>query len=303
MALTPFTSSQSGPRITVSDWLKDPSTLPTYVLSLMDQGFLADAVLRPGGGVPAGVVRFRETNPIYSDAASVANRAEGGEVQVTTVSLGAPVSAYTQEKALRLIITDEMRRRNQIDVMNMGITQVVNTIIKAFDDLFITTVLANAGISSQAASAAWSIGTTDVRGDILAAGKKVEGALDSQSAELGYMADTLIVNRTTKFDLMNNDKFNLVFTYGGNLTSENLRYTGKLPQKILDYDVLFSPRVPSGTAILCQRNTCGAIFDEVSLTAMDLDEDRNRLSWSSIVRRSSAIAIDQPKAICKITGV
>lgn len=302
MALTPFTSSQSGPRITVNDWLKDPQRLPVYTLSLMDQGFLADAILRPGGQADAGVVKFEETTPIYADS-TVANRAEGGEVQVTTVSRGAPVSAYSQEKALRLIVTDEMRRRNQIDVMSTGITQVTNTIIKAFDDLFVTTVLANAGISTQAASAVWSIAGTDVRGDILAAAKKVEGAQDSQGSELGYLADTLIVNRTTKFDLMNNTAFNLVFTYGGGITAENLRYTGVLPKKILNFDVVFSPRVPAGTAILCQRNVCGAIFDEVPLQALPMEEDRKRLSWYSIVRRSSIVAIDQPKAICKITGV
>lgn len=301
MALTPFTSSQTGPRITVNDWLKDPARIQAYMISLLDQGFLADAVLRSGGSAPSGVVRYEETTPIYSDA-TVTNRAEGSEVPVATVSRGAPASAYSQDKSLRLVITDEMQRRNQTDVVNKGITQVTNTIVKAFDDMFVTTTLA-ASIFSQAASAAWSIGSTDVRGDILAAAKKVEGAQDSQGAELGYVADTLIVNRTTKFDLINNTAFNAVFSYGGPLTSENLRYTGKLPQKILDYDVLFSPRVPSGTAILCQRNACGAIFDEVPLVVMPMEEDRKTLTWYSIVRRVSAIAIDQPKAICKITGV
>lgn len=299
MALTPYTSSQSGARITVNSWLKDPARIQAYMLSLLDQGFLADAVLRSGGSAPSGVVRYEETTPIYSDA-TVTNRAEGAEVPVATVSRGAPVSAYSQDKSLRYVITDEMQRRNQMDLANQGITQVVNTIIKAFDDMFITTTLA-APISSQAASAVWATTSTDVRGDILAAAKKIEGAQDSQGAELGYLADTLIVNRATKFDLINNTTFNAPLTY--NLANENLRYTGKLPNQVLGFDVLFSPRVPSGTAILCQRNSCGAIFDEVGLTVMPMEEDRKTLSWYSIVRRVSAIAIDQPKAICKITGV
>jgi len=61
--------------------LKDPTRVPTYVLSLMKQGFLADAVLRPGGSAPAGVVRFDESTPLYADS-SVTNRAEGAEVPV-----------------------------------------------------------------------------------------------------------------------------------------------------------------------------------------------------------------------------
>lgn len=299
MALTPFTSSQTGPRITVNSWLKDPARIQAYMLSLLDQGFLADAVLRNGGSAPSGVVRYEETTPIYSDA-TVQNRAEGAEVPVATVSRGAPVSAYSQDKSLRYVITDEMQRRNLVDLANQGIIQVTNSIIKAFDDMFINTTLA-APISSQAASAVWATTSTDVRGDILAAAKKIEGAQDSQGSELGYIADTLIVNRSTKFDLINNTTFNAPLTY--NLANENLRYTGKLPNQVLGYDVLFSPRVPAGVAILCQRNACGAIFDEVPLTVMPMEEDRKTLSWYSIVRRVSAIAIDQPKAICKITGV
>lgn len=302
MAPVPFTSSQSGPRITVNDWLKDPGRIPVYVLSLMEQGFLADAILRPGGNAQSGVVRFDESTPMYADTA-VTNRAEGAEVPVATVSRGAPNVAYSQEKALRLIVTDEMSRRNQLDAMSLGITQVVNTIIRAFDDMFIAAVLNNANINTQAASAAWSIGGTDIRGDIIAAAKQIEGAQDGQGSELGYEADTLIVNRNTKFDLINSTQFNQVYTYGGNLTSENLKYTGVLPKKILDYDVLFSPRVPAGTAILLQRNTCGFISDEVPLQTLPMEEDRNRLIWSSIVRRASVVGLDQPKAVTKITGV
>lgn len=303
MAPLPFNSSQSGTRITVNDWLKDPTRVPVYVLSLMNQGFLADAVLRPGGSAPAGVVRFEESTPLYADS-SVTNRAEGSEVPVTTVSRGVPNVAYSQDKALRLIITEEMRRRNSIDMFQTGITQVVNTMIRAFDDMFISAVLSNANINSKTVTTAWatSSGTTP-RKDIMDAAKLIEGAQDGQGAELGYEADTLIVNRATKFDLINSADFNQIYTYGGNIADEHLQYTGKLPQKILDYDVLFSPRVPSGTAILCQRNVCGSIFDEVPLKVYDMVEDRNRLSWSSIVQRVSAVAIDKPKSICKLVGV
>lgn len=302
MAPLPYITSQSGPRITVNDWVKDPTRVPAYVLSLLDQGFLADAVLRPGGSAPSGAVRFDESTPIFADDA-VNNRSEGSEIPIATTSRGTPNVAYSQDKALRLLITEEMRRRDKMDELNTSMTQLTNTIIRAFDDMFIAAVLNNANIFSQAASAGWSVTSTDVRGDILAAAKKVEGAQDGQGSELGYAADTLIVNRTTKFDIINSTQFNAVYTNGGDLASENLRYTGVLPKKILDYDVLFSPRVPSGIAILCQRKTCGFISDEVPLHAYPLEEDRNRLSWSAIVQRVSAVGIDQPKSVCKITGV
>lgn len=302
MAPIPYITSQSGPRITVNDWLKDPNRIPAYVLDLMNQGFLADAIFRPGGAAPAGVVQFSETTPIYANTI-VTNRAEGAEVPVANVSLATPNVAYSQDKALRLIVTDEMRRRNRVDMLTQGITQVTNSIIRAFDDMSIAALVNNPNVQTVAASQAWATSSYDIRGDILLAGKKIEGAQDGQGSELGYMADTLIVNRSTKFDLINSAQFNAVYTNGGDLASENLRYTGKLPKQILGFDVLMSPRVPAGQAFLLQRQICGFISDEVPLHAYPLDEDRNRLSWSSIVRRVSAVGLDSPLAVCRITGI
>lgn len=302
MAPIPWVTSQSGVRITVNDWLKDPTLIPAYIISLLDQGFLADAILRPGGSAPSGVVRYEETTPLYSDSL-IETRAEGSEIPIGSVSRGVPNVAYTQDRAIRLLITEEMRRRDSIDMFARGIAQITNTMKRAYDDMFVASVLNNVNIFSQAASASWGTTTTDIRGDILAAAQKIEGAQDGQGSELGYEADTLIVNRNTKFDIITSDQFNKVYQYGGNLTDENLMYTGKLPVKILQYDVLFSPRVPANVAILLQRNQCGFICDEVPLRSMDMVEDRNRLSWSSIVQRASAMGIDQPKSVCKITGV
>jgi hypothetical protein len=301
MAPITVSSSQSGPRLTVNDWVKDPARIPAYIISLADQGFLADAIFRPGGTTPSGVVRYEETTPIYADS-DLPLRAEGAEVPVIGGSRGVPNVAYTKEYAGRVLVTDEQRRRNTINVLSDTMTQVSNTMIKMWDDMAVATCLNNANIQSQAASAVWSTGTTDIRGDILKAAEKIEGVQDAQGSEMGYAADTLVVNRATKFDIITSDQFNKVYE-GGNIADQHLKYTGLLPRKIMDYDVLFSPRVPSGVAILMQRNKCGFIVDEVPLQGFPLDEDRNRLSWSSIVRRSSAMALDNPKTVCKITGV
>lgn len=302
MAPTPFITSQSGPQITVNQWIQDPTRIPQYVLSLMSQGFLADAIFRPGGAIPSGVVQFSETTPIYANS-TVTNRAEGSEIPIASVSGATPNVAYSQDKALRLIVTEEMRRRDRVDMLEMGMTQVTNSIIRAFDDMSVAAIVNNSSVQTQAASSVWATSSYDIRGDILAAGKKIEGAQDGQGSELGYIADTLIVNRSTKFDLINSAQFNAVYTNGGDLASENLRYTGKLPKQILGFDVLMSPRVPAGTAFLLQRKVCGFICDEVGLRAYPLDEDRNRLSWSSIVQRVSAVGLDSPLSVCRFTGI
>lgn len=303
MATTPWISSQSGTRVTVNSWTKDPAYIQAYMLNWYEQGnFLVDVVLRDGGQNDSGVVRFEESTPLYL-ADPVENRAEGAEVPVVSSLRGAPNVSFSVDKALRLLLTDEMARRNLTGAWQLARAQAQNTMVRAWDLTFITKTLANAGIQSQAASAVWSTGTTDIRGDLLKAAELIEGAQDGQGSELGYKADTLIVNRTTKYDIISSDQFNKVYESGGNIADEHLKYTGKLPNRIMGFEVLESQYVPAGVAILCQRQACGFISDEVPFTTLPLDEDRNRLSWSTILRRASAIGIDQPKAICKLTGV
>lgn len=290
----PNVAAGDGPRITVNDWLKDPLLIPTYVLDLMDQGFLADAVLRTAGEAPAGVVRYNESTPLYADS-SITERAEFGEVAVARTSLGQPNVAYTVEKSLAVTISDTDKRRSSIDKLAIRMTQVKNTIIRAWDDAFVSAVLANANVQTFAASAHWDTTDYDIRSDWLAIMQLIEGALDGQGSELGYVCDTAIINRSTKYDVIGSKEFNAEY-YGGDIADENLRYTGKLPQKIMGLNVLMSPRVPSGKAIFLQRGVSGFISDEVSLNGTPVYRDEPRKTWRSDVQRVSAVGIDQPKS-------
>lgn len=299
MSALPIISSQDGPQITVNDWLKDPLTIPEYILDQSKQGFIADAVLRPGGSAEAGVVRFHESTPLYLDS-TITTRAEFSEVPVGVGSLGSPNVVYTQETSIGVVVSDWMRRRNAIDVFGLKMKQAINSISRAWDDLFVQAVLA-ASVQTGAASAHWNISSTDIRSDILTAMKAIEGAQDAQGSELGYMCDTMIVNRTNKFDIMRSAQFNTEYL-GGDIASENLRYTGKLPQKIMDLDVLVSPRIPAGTVIFLQRGASGFIADEVPLQATATYRDEPRKCSRSDVLRQSAVGVDQPKSVYVMTG-
>lgn len=297
----PNVSAYDGPRITVNDWLKDPLLIPTYILDLMKQGFLADAVLRTAGDAPAGVIRFNESTPLYADS-SVTNRAEFAEVPVARTSLGAPNVAYTVEKALAVVISDRDKSRSSIDKLGIRMTQVKNTIIRAWDDVFVQAVLTNANVQTFAATDSWDTASYDIRSDWLSIMKQIEGALDGQGSELGYICDTAIVNRTTKYDIIRSKDFNAEY-YGGDIADENLRYTGKLPQKIMGVNVLESPRIPNGKAIFLQRGASGFIADEFGLNATPLYRDEPRKTWRSDVSRMSAVGIDQPLSVVVASGL
>src|SRR5438874_11562736 len=106
MAALPTVTSQDGPKITVNAFLKDPLIVPQLIINVLDQGFLADSILRKTGTADAGAVRFAESTPIYADS-TVRVRAEMAEVPIAMGSLGSPNVAFTDDRSLSVVITDE----------------------------------------------------------------------------------------------------------------------------------------------------------------------------------------------------
>lgn len=300
MAVLPILSSQSGPDVTVDDWIKTPTRIPRYTLSLMDQGFLADAVLRTEGSCPSGVVLYNESQPIYGGNV-IEDRPEFGEIPVGRFGQGEPRAAYSRDKSLGIVVSEEMRDHNNVDLMMLGMEQGSNDMIKAWDDLFISVVLAS-GPQTFSAVSTWNTASYDVRADWLSCVKLIEGAQDSQGSELGYQCDTVILSRTSKYDIMRSKDFNTEYL-AGNIADKNLRYTGKLDNKLLDLNVLVSPRVPATKAIFLASRQCGFISDEKPLFATPLKYDEDRPSWRSNIRRKAAVGIDQPKAIVIASNV
>jgi hypothetical protein len=302
MAALPTVTSQDGPKITVNAFLKDPMLVPTVVVNLLDQGFLADAVLRRAGAAEAGAVRFSESTPIYADS-TVRVRAEMAEVPIASGSLGSPNVAFTDDRSLSVVITDEDKRRSDIDKFNVRMTQVKNSLIRAWDQAFVTAVTGNGSVNTFAASSAWSGLSIDIRNDILSAAKLVETAADAQGALFGFEADTLVVNKTTKYDLLRSNQFQA--PYLGDIASENLKYTGKLPRQILGLDVVTVPSnvLANGNAIVMQRGVAGFIADEVPLNATALYRDEPRKSGAPTCSAFPRSGLDQPKSVCLITGI
>lgn len=297
----PIVSSSDGPRIVVDTFLKDPLLIPPLIFGMMEQEFLADALLRQAGPTGSGTVQYLSSTPFYSDTDAV-NRAEFAEVHVAISSVGIPMVAYTVEKALAILISDEMKRRMNIDPVNVQLQQVKNTMIKAWDDLFIAAfnnqvanvITDGSDWTVDAPTTANAIRKDIIRGMKLIATAKAPGQLTS----FGFKADTMVIGQGTQFDLIRQDDFNK--PYVGNMASENLLFTGKLPNKILGLDVVVSRQIADRQVILLQRNIVGFIADELPLQATALYRDEPRKTWRADVQRASAVGLDQPLAACII---
>lgn len=296
----PVRSYIDGPRVTVDWFLKDHKRIQALVFQMMDQQFLADALLRQAGPISSGAVQYFSSTPFYADNDS-AIRAEFGEVKIAKTSLGAPSVTYVAERALAILISDEMKRRMNVDPVNTQLQQVKNTLVQNWDNAFLA-VLA-AGVTQHVTNGTvWGTETTasNIRKDIVDAMKLVATAkAPGQNTSFGFKADTLVLSEARQFDLIRQEDFNK--PYEGNMSDESLLLKGKLPNKILGLDVVVSRQLANSKAYVLQRNVVGFIADELPLQASELYRDEPRKTWRADVQRASAIGLDQPLAIADIT--
>jgi hypothetical protein len=293
-----------GPRITVNELLKDPLTIPALILDMTQNEFIIDSVLRNGGAATSGAVRYSESTPMYADDYPEI-RPEFGEVPVVPTSIGLPRVVFAHERAMAIMVSDEMRRRQMIDPVTRQLTQVKNTMVYSWNTAFYSAVVANASIQTLAVANTWASAAATIRADLAQSMYLVENAnIVSPSGVtqwFGFEADTLIINHGTKNTLLQSSTF--AAPYVGDIASENLQYTGTLPQQIMGMDVLVSRQVPAGNAIVMQRNRAGFYADEVPFIAGPLYRDEPRKTWRSDTQRASAIGLDQPLAIVLLSGV
>lgn len=300
----PVYAASDGPRITVDTLIKDPLQVPALILDMTQNEFIVDTVLRNAGLAQSGVVRYEESTPLYADQ-NPEVRAEFAEVPVVPTSIGLPRAVYAHERAMAIMVSDEMRRRQIVDPVTRQLLQVKNTMVYSWNAVFMNAILANTSVQTMAVNSPWASSNATIRADLANAGFLIENAnLTSPSGVeqwFGFEPDTLIVNHVTKSTLLQSSSF--AAPYLGDIASENLLYTGKLPNKIFNYDVLVSRQVPVGSAILMQRQRCGFIADELPMMASPLYRDEPRKVWRSDVQRAAGIGFDQPLAICLLSGV
>lgn len=308
---TNIVSTQDGPRLTVSMMLKSPTLIPKRILSMLDNQFLVDSVLRNAADAPSGSVLYFESTPLFAaDSPTILD--EFGEIPTTNGSLGTPKVSRVVRRAFGLRVSKTMVDRNNVDMVNTQIKQIRNSMILAWEDAFFSAIVANASVQVVSTDKSWQATDSHIRQDVNTAKFLVATAAADAGGKqrFGYRADTLVISDATEFDFLNSNEVST--PYVGNIADENLKYTGKLPNKFLGLDVLTSWRMsayfPSG-AIVCQRKLFGGISDERPLQATPMYGEGGgpnggpTESWRTDTTRASAIFFDQPKAVVLIAGV
>lgn len=308
---TNIISVQDGPRLTVSMMMKSPTTIPRRVLKNIDQEFIVNDLLRQADDAPSGAVVFFQSTPLFSnDDPTILD--EFGEIPLTTGSLGTPLVARTVRRAFGLRVSLQMIRRNNVDLVNTQITQIRNTMVRAWEDAFFSALVANASVGVLTTDTAWGASGSHIRKDVNAAKYLIKNAAADAAGKqkFGFVPDTLVISTETEMDFL--DSAEVSQPYVGNIADESLLYTGKLPNKFLGLDVLVSWRLTAyapSAALVLQRKVVGGISDERPLEATPMyplgggGNGGPTETWRSDVTRQSAIFIDQPLAACFIAGV
>lgn len=292
--------------------MKQPTRIRNLVLSMADQQFIADALLRQGPSAVSGAVVYRESESLFSDEDDAQVISEFGEIPGAEVSMGVLRSARTTKRGLAVKVSREMRDRNDVGVLQDNMRKVRNTITRTWDGVFMSAILNNSNVNTVT-SDGWLDDTTSsttpaIRRDIADAAYEItsayqgEGSGGDEDNKFGFEADVLILHPSIVSEFLDSDAVNQVFA-GGDIADENLRYTGKMPRKFFGLNVVKSWQVPQDTAIVMQRNIAGFISDERPLNGTPLYEDRPRETWRSDFVRSSVVGIDNPQAVTLITGV
>jgi hypothetical protein len=138
----PVVSTTDGPRVSVDDLLKNPRIIPRRILNLLYNQFIADQILRPGGDAPGGAVQFFAESPQFPQGPDAGIVNEFGEYPVVTYVEGVPLVAISQRRGFSMMISEDMRRRNQMDRVLLQMKQGTNLMIRTFNNLFQNQIIA-----------------------------------------------------------------------------------------------------------------------------------------------------------------
>lgn len=308
MPTTKVVSFQDGPRITVSALVKSPTVIPKRLITGLDKEFITDFLLRKLPRTTSGVYEYHESSPYYADG-DAAIVEEFGEIPTISGRVGARKVAFTIKRALALLVSEEMKDRNDMDAVNTQIKQIRNTMVRTWETAFLQALLGHPDIGSVNAAFAWSSASSTIRKDLALAMTNSENAAPTDDPDnfFGFHPDTLVIGKVTRNDLIASDDFNKMFSKDGPLAENNTGYTGQLPGRFFNVDKIMvsreMDRLFPGKAVLLEAKTVGGIGDERPLNSTPLKRNDNNETWRSNLVRRSAVVIDQPRAAVVINGV
>lgn len=286
----------SGTNYTV-DWaMTNPTFINRAVQSMVVGRFISDYIFRQGNAAGGSVVYERtlgidEKYPTRGDAEIIE---PGDEFPLVDVGDVSRLTAIVDKFGAAALITYEQVRRNRMDKVQEALIKISNAIVRKTDARAMAALAADTDKLTMAAAAAWGSGTPDPFADLVTA----VGTINA--TELGYDADTVLINPTDAAKLIKNRDIR------DQLPRENVAanplLTGRLANLAGIPNWIQTPLKAAGSLYILQQNVTGVHAEEVGPYSRRINEEANE-RWRVMGARVSVPIITDPKSILHLTGI
>jgi len=250
----PAAPTISGDNVTISRFLNNPTLIARRLRTLLDQRYIADALLTGRfNATGSGSIEYETGESIFSGENPRAV-APGAEYPLVSPTTGAASLAKTVNWGQDALITDASIARRSMDPVNRALMKLANQNVKYVDSVALSAI-STAVTQSTNAAADWSTATA-------AQMLKDAGLAKANIIALneGYDPDTIVLDDVNWVNAM------VAFVAAGYVPREtptlNPAITGQFPT-ILGLRWLASANVPvANTAIVLDSAQLGGMADE-----------------------------------------
>lgn len=179
----------SGDTLSISRFLQSPNLIARRLRTILEQRFIADAVLSQRLTVSGGAILYETGETIYTadDPRAVA---PGSEYPTTSVGTGTASLAKTVKWGQDAIVTDEAIARQRLQPVDRAFTKLGNQIVKYVDGVAMAAVGSAVTATTAAPATAANMTAQQWITTVLLA-KQAIVALDQ-----GYDPDSVVLNDT-----------------------------------------------------------------------------------------------------------
>lgn len=302
----PAAPTISGDNVTISRFLNNPDLIARRLRTLLEQRYIADALLTGRfSATGSGSIEYETGESIFSGENPRAV-APGAEYPLVSPATGPASLAKTVNWGQDALITDASIARRKMDPVNRAFVKLTNQNVKYVDSVALSAI-SSAVTQNTAAAADWSTATAAQMLKDVGLAKANVIALNE-----GYDPDTVVLDDINWVNAM------VAFVAAGYVPREtpssNPAVTGEFPV-ILGLRWLASPNVPTAnTAIVLDSQQLGGMADEdlggpgyvsaggVGVQAKTMREDKTD-EWRIRCRRVTVPVVLEPASAWKITGI
>lgn len=246
------------PQITVDALLRQPERISRDLLNLVSKRLIADRLFVRGSSqqVAGGAIHYQRDESIFvdNDPEQIAPRGAwprtGWSEDFRTDAVG--------QYGFEVVISNLAIRRHAMDQVSRAERKLANRLTKYVDTkaMSVLTDAVGQGLQTMNASADWATTTTDIIGDIAAAQEKIE-VIDNGYA--GFEGATLVLNTTLRKSLLANTGIRAALPREGR---DNPVSLGMVAPILGLKEILFTPQIGAGYAILMDTSIAGTMADE-----------------------------------------